>query len=377
MRIGIDCRLWAQTGVGRYIRNLVQNLLILDKKNTYILFVRKQDYGIINEQLSIIKHQNKFKIENLKLKIVDIKWHSLQEQLKFPSILEKENLDLVHFPYFSVPIFYNKPYVVTIHDLIMDHYPTGNASTLALPLYYSKFLAYKFILKTAAKNAKKIIVPSVATKMEVIDHLKINKEKIVVTYEAADLAISHQPSAISHQNLGKYFLYVGNAYPHKNLERLIKAFNDFSKENKDTKLILVGNKDYFYQKLEAKFKSDKIIYFGKASDEDLASLYNNAIAFVLPSLMEGFGLPVLEAMANKCPVVCSDIPSLKEIAGDSAIYFNPQDVDDITRNLKFIVQNSKFRGETKENGYKKSQEFSWEKMAKETLKTYESSISLR
>src|SRR5882672_11359440 len=128
MRIGIDARLWNETGVGRYIRNLVANLAQIDKTNEYVLFVKTgfkiKDLGFKNDKWKIVE--------------TDIHWHTLKEQLLFPAVLNKENLDLMHFPYFSHPIFYNKPFVVTIHDLIMNHSLTGKASTFPYPLYLMK-----------------------------------------------------------------------------------------------------------------------------------------------------------------------------------------------------------------------------------------------
>jgi len=360
MTIGIDCRLWNQTGVGRYIRNLVINLEKIDKKNDYVLFIRGQDRDEVEKQLAGSKWR---------IVITNIKWHSLEEQVTFPRILEKQKLDLMHFPYFSVPASYNKPLVITIHDLIMDHFSTGNASTLALPLYYLKYLAYKYIVKKSSEKAIKIIVPSLATKEEVLVHLQVDVDKIVVAYEAVDDKIIKQKSNFG-EKYGKYFLYVGNAYPHKNLDRLIQAFADL----KDLKLVLIGLKDYFYKKLEQEYKSDNIIFHGPVTDEELSGLYVNALALVQPSLMEGFGLPILEAMANKCLVVCSDIPSLREIAQDNAIYFNPQDIEDIAKNLKLIAKNLN-TGETMvENAFKRSQEFSWVAMAKETLGVYNQAL---
>lgn len=375
MKIGIDVRLWSQTGVGRYIRNLVQQLLVLDKNNRYVLFVRKQDYGIINDQLSTTR--NKLKIENWKLEIADVRWHSLKEQFELPKILNNENLDLMHFPYFSVPLFYNRPYVLTIHDLIIDHFPTGKASTLFLPLYHIKILFYKLVIKVASKKAKKIISPSIATRDEIIDHLKIKNEKIVVTYEGTDENI--KSSKNSEKLFKDYFLYVGNCYPHKNLENLILAFEKLSKEKKDLKLILVGNIDYFYKKIDGFIKRNnlekKVVLFGKAKDSELFNLYKNAKALICASLMEGFGLPVLEAMSNKCLVVCSDIPSFREIAGESAIYFNPKVVGEIYKAFK-KVDLKEYDTKIIEKAYNRSLEFSWKKTARETLKVYESSFSL-
>jgi glycosyltransferase involved in cell wall biosynthesis len=368
MRIGIDARLWDQTGVGRYIRNLVTHLQKIDKKNNYVLFVRSQDLENFKSQITN---------PNWKIVKADIKWHSISEQIKFPLILNKQKLDLVHFPYFSVPILYKKPYVVTIHDLIINHFSTGEASTLAYPLYFGKRVSYQFIIKQAAKKAKKIIVPSSATKEEIIDHLRIPGKKINIIPEASDKNLKLQTPNSKSQNLGKYFLYVGNAYPHKNLVSLIYAFNKIAKDDKDLKLILVGQKDFFYQRLEEENQSDKIIFYGKATDRELVNLYSNAIALVMPSLMEGFGLPVLEAMSLRCLVVCSDIPSFREIASNSAIYFHPEDANDIKETMKSVyLNNGKYKQEKLEPAFKRSQKYSWEKAAVETLNVYESCVHL-
>src|SRR5258705_8253378 len=125
MRIGIDGRLWHETGVGRYIRNLVANLAQIDNTNEYVLFVKT---GFKIKDLPGRQAGSGFKNDKWKIVETDIHWHSLKEQMQFPAVLNKENLDLMHFPYFSHPIFYNKPFVITIHDLIMNHFPTGKAS---------------------------------------------------------------------------------------------------------------------------------------------------------------------------------------------------------------------------------------------------------
>ncbi len=372
MKIGIDVRLWDQTGVGRYIRNLCINLQKIDKKNHYVIFAQSQDLENI-----------KSKINNPKWKIViaNIRWHSISEQISFSSIINKENLDLMHFPYFSLPVFYNKPYVVTIHDLIINHFPTGKASTLFPLFYYLKLFSYKFIIYMGAKKAKKIITPSNATKQEVIDHLKVDNKKIVVTLEASDENISKQDLSKNKKKIsGKYFLFVGNAYPHKNLENLLDAFKDIKKELKDIKLVMVGNNDYFYERIKTKVEkmniSKDVVFFGKATDEELSYLYKNALSLIMPSLMEGFGLPILEAMANKCLVLCSDIPSLREIAGENALYFSPENKEEIVGVLKKAYYKD-YKKEILEEAFNLSKNFSWEKTAEETLKIYESCFSIR
>ena len=322
MIIGIDARLWSEGGVGRYIRNLIKQLQILDRKNEYILFMRSED-------------RQKFEIRNSKfeIKIADIRWHSIEEQLRFVNVLNRENLDLMHFPYISVPIFYNKPFVVTIHDLIPFHFSTGEASTLSLSLYKLKFLGYKFILSAAAKKAKKIITVSNATKKEIADHLKVSEDKVRVTYEGIDDKITNPKSQIPNklQNTKykilntKYFLYVGNAFPHKNLERLLEAFNILISQYPNILLVFVGKEDFFYKRLKSevyKRRISNIVFLHNITDEQLGSLYKSALALVSPSFMEGFGLPALEAMANNCLVLASDIPAHREICENEAIYFN-------------------------------------------------------
>lgn len=360
MKIGIDCRLWSQKGVGRYIRNLVINLQKIDKKNDYTLFIRKED-------------KNNLKIENPNFKFIEanIPWHSLEEQILFPKILKNENLDLIHFTYSSLPVFYNRPFVLTIHDLTPFHFTTGRASTKPL-IYKFKKLGYKFVISKAAQNAKKIIVPSDFTKKEVMEHLNIKSEKIRVIYEGADQNIQDTRERIIKE---EYLLYVGNAYPHKNLERLIAAFSQIG--NHYLKLVLVGQEDFFYKRLKKESKSSNVIFYGIADEEELISLYRNATVYVIPSLMEGFGLTGLEAMANKCLVLASDIPVHREIYRNAAIYFNPQDSTELKELIDKVYSNLEIYREKKiALGLKRSKEFSWDKMARETLKIYEGSVSL-
>ncbi len=376
MKIGIDARLWSETGVGRYIRNLVKELQALDKKNEYVLFMRSKD----RQQLTV---NNSPLTKNKKWKFVDadIRWHTIDEQLKFPQILNKENLDLMHFPYFSVPVAYKKPFVITIHDLILNHFPTGKASTLPTYLYQLKRLGYNYIVSSAVNRAKKIIVPLNAVKNDLEKTLGVKKEKIEITYEGFDEKIQKNEN-INHVDNTRYLLYVGNAYPHKNLERLIKAFSVFRAEhNEDVQLLLIGKDDYFYKKLREKIKKENysgITIRNNVRDMELATCYKNAIALVSPSLMEGFGLPVLEAMASGCLVLASDIPSFREVCLDTAIYFNPYSITDIKEKMSYAFELDQLtKDECVKRGLKRSLEFSWKQMAQQTLDVYESSTSLR
>jgi len=363
MKIGIDARLINETGVGRYIRNLLSNLSQIDKKNEYVLFVREAN------------QMNSSKLVHNSWKVVeaDIRWHTIGEQLSFPKILEKESLDLVHFPYFSVPIRYKRPFVVTIHDLILHHFSTGEASTLPSPFYYGKLAGYKYILKQAAQKAEKIIAVSEATKIEIVDHLGVSEDKITIIYEGYDKAIDDKKPSITLPE--KYFLHVGNVYPHKNIDVLVQAF----KKVKDLKasLMFVAHEDFFLKKLKQKVSheglSERVVFLSSVSDEYLGYLYKQAQAVVIPSLMEGFGLPAVEAMANDCLVIASDIPSLKEVCGANALYFDPKNVDALAKYLNDVVELPKDAYQSlRSQGREQITKYSWKDMAEQTKRIYES-----
>jgi glycosyltransferase involved in cell wall biosynthesis len=333
-KIGIDARLWNETGVGRYIRNLVRGLGEIDGKNEYVLFGKEKDKESIKDDMSKLKYGKNWKIAG-----ANIRWHTLKEQIMFPSIIEKEKLDLMHFPYFSVPIRYKGRYVLTIHDLINHHFPTGRASTMPYSLYLLKHEAYRFVISRAAKRAEKIFVPTDATKKDVIKTLGVSDLKIVVTPEGVDKEIisikdpESNPSSLAKitSNLGlsvtDFFLYVGNAYPHKNLATLVEAFLEVRKTQKNVNLIFVGKEDHFYKQLRKRYKKrDSLIFLHNVTDEELSALYKKAIALVIPSFMEGFGLPGLEAMVSNCLVVASNIPVFHEVYQDAAVFFYPQSV---------------------------------------------------
>ncbi len=172
----------------------------------------------------------------------------------------------------------------------------------------------------------------------------------------------------------KFFLYVGNAYPHKNLERLLEAWKKLQAPSSNNKLILVGGEDYFYKQLKEKVKqmglADSVVFYGPASRGELNNLYKNTVALVFPSLMEGFGLPGLEAMANGCPVICSDIPVFREIYGEAALYFDPSDIIDMSDKIN-IAYKTEGREALKSQGFEQVKKYSWQKLAQQTLQVYE------
>jgi len=165
----------------------------------------------------------------------------------------------------------------------------------------------------------------------------------------------------------KYFLYVGNAYPHKNLEKLLEAISSI-------KFVFVGAEDYFYKRLKEKVKDmglgNNVIFYGPADRKELVNLYKNAIALVFPSLMEGFGLPAVEAMAQGCLVLVSDIPVFHEVLGEAAIYFNPYDPVDMAEKMSDVLNNPQKYAKFKTLGPELVEGYSWQKMARQTLRVY-------
>jgi len=375
MKIGIDARLYGikDRGLGRYTEKLIIYLEKIDIQNEYFIFLRQDGFNSYQAQ-----HKNFHKI------LADFRPYSLKEQILFPCLLKKYKLDFVHFTHFNVPIFYHRLFIVTIHDLIITRFPESRkrSTTLPLPLYYLKLFFYNLVLKNALFGSKKILAVSQATKKEIVDLFGVNSKKINVVYEGVDIVEPATNNLVTNNLItNNYILYVGAAYPHKNLERLIIAFEKFIKNSKvprskNLKLVLVGKDDYFYQRLKKLIEKldmiDKVVFTGEVSDKDLASYYKNALFFIFPSLAEGFGLPVLEALNHDIAVASSSVSSLPEVLGDAAYYFNPREIDDIIRAIETMATDDKLRNEIRERGQAQIKKFSWDKMVQQILDIYTS-----
>jgi len=374
MRIGIDARFFGSVGkgLGRYTQKLVENLEKTDLENRYFIFLRKENWN---------EYQPKNK--NFQKVLADVLWYGFQEQIIFPRLLAKYNLDLVHFPHFNVPIFFKGKFIVTIHDLILLHYPTRRASTLSPFFYFFKKMAHRLVIKNALKKSQVIIAVSRYTKNDIEKHFRVPSEKIIVTHEAID-PVQKAPNVSSEKILKKYdiikpyILYVGNAYPHKNLERLVLVFREIAKKHPHLHLVLVGKEDYFYRRLK-KYVIENfakgVIFSDFVPDEHLSIVYREALLYVFPSLYEGFGLPPLEAMAKDIPVASSNASCLPEILGEAAVYFDPRGMTEMAEIIEKAIVDGELRKELIEKGRRQIKKYSWEKMAKETLEIYNSVLA--
>lgn len=403
MVIGIDARMLGPEcgGLGRYIEQLVLHLYEIDRENQYVLFLKKENWDYVHigdepEDFTVDRYYAKPKIEkrglilpkeNFKKVLADVHWYGWEEQLRMPRLIKSHRVELMHFPHWNVPLTYNDPFVVTIHDLLLMHYPTRDASLLGPISYWFKYRAYKKVLHHAATYAKQIITPSEFSRQDIQEQLGISPSKITVTYEApfdtkTRISGNEKESMDIFQKYGitkPFALYVGVAYPHKNLKGLLDAWQVMEKKyGEQYNMVFVGKDNYFYKKIKAYTRlhhsATSAIFTGFVPDEDLHELYARARAYVFPSLYEGFGLPPLEAMMHGVPVVSSNRTCLPEILGEAALYADPENKEQFGEAIHTALSNEEIRFDLKALGRAEVKRYSWEKMARETLKIYTSAL---
>jgi glycosyltransferase involved in cell wall biosynthesis len=393
MVIGIDARMYgyAQTGIGNYIRHLLKYIFELDKENSYVIFLLPEEY-------------DNFELPNERIKKVKVsaKWYGWKEQFLFPFELYKEKLDLMHFTHFNSPVLYFKKSIVTIHDITPYFFPGHKMKSLL------RRIGFRAVFFSSVKKAKKVIAVSKNTKSDIINHFGISENKIEVIYEGVDEQFRiikswlhsscrnrtveperesftnrlHSPAGTMEPTITKQFIfYAGVWRNHKNLAGLVKAFGILKNKYKlNYQLVLGGKEDPYYpevRKMWEKLGLEKeIIRTGFIDQKELPLFYNAAEISVIPSFYEGFGLTGLEAMACGTPVVSSNKTSLPEILGDAAIYFNPNNPEEMAEKMKLVLTDKKLYNELKEKGFKQIEKYSWEKMGRETIEIYRKILNI-
>ena len=359
MHIVIDARN-RRSSTGRYTDRLIQHLEAIDTENTYTVLVQTSDPWVPTAA-------------NFKRANCDFKQFSFNplDQLTFSWQLYLLKADLVHFTMTQQPLFYFGKIVTTTHDLTMLRFT--RAGRLPGWLHTVRAAAYRFMFWLAHKKSNKIVVPTNYVKEDLTKLQPFAAKKTVVTYESSEPPLSvpaKQPNGISQP----FIMHVGSPFPHKNIERLIQAFEILNASQPELKLILAGKKEYYFEQLEKSLANsplrEKIIIPGFVSDEELKWLYQNAECYVLPALSEGFGLPGLEAMAHGCPVVSSNATCLPEVYQDAALYFDPLDINDIAEKVQAIISNKELANNLVIKGNELLPHYSWSKMAAETLAVY-------
>lgn len=348
MKVAVDARMINSSGIGTCIQNWMKN-------GCY-------DIALGNEKE--IKQVD----SNIEVIPFDSKIYGKDEQLKFPyKSLKKLKPDVLHIPHYNVPLFYKGKMIVTIHDLTHLIFPEF------LPNKFAKYYA-KFMIKKATKKAFKILTVSLNTKNDLIKMFKVNPDKIEVIYNGVGSEfvikeknkIDYLYNKFNIPNDKKILMYVGNLKPHKNLDRLLKAFALLNNKE-DYRLILVGkafDNQIDLDKIEKELNiSNYIIHTGMVTQDELVDLYNLADLFVFPSLYEGFGLPIIEALSCGTNVIASNVSSIPEVGGNVINYFNPYDIEDIKNKIEENI-NKVFT----EDAIEWVKKFSWEESSQKIQK---------
>ena len=385
MRIGIDYTAAARqrAGIGRYTRELVGALLALPTSHHYTLFAAVGGLPRAHWQREIDRLRatchSQLAIRTLPLSDDWLArlWHRLR--LPIPVETVTGPLDIFYSPDFVLPpTRRGTRALLTVHDLSFLHYPEH---------FVPKLVQYLTqVVTRSVARADWVLADSDATRADLIAHLGTEPEKVQVLYSGVDACFCPQPEpgeaerirarySIGDPSTGSgrcrpYILSVGTLQPRKNYIRLIQAFAHL---HADLQLLIAGGKGWLYEDIlaEAEKHPDSVRVLGFVDDRDLPALYRNASLFAFPSLYEGFGLPVLEAMACGVPVVCSDVSSLPEVAGDAALLVNPLDTSDLTAAMALVLGDADLRRKMIAKGFAQAARFSWGKAARQLADTFD------
>jgi len=368
VRIAIDARSLeesSRTGVARYLSSILREMALLEPQNHYLLLFQNR---VVEDA---VLSQTCFEKQLVKVPLPPRKkvpW----EQVWLPRHLRSLKADLLFSPSYSTPVLSPVKTVVTIHDITYEVNPKWFRPKERLKM--------RVLTRIAAGRANHIIAVSEATKKDLVNHYGVTPEKISVIHEAS--GEEFVPSSVDEKRIrekyqlkGEFFLFVGSFFSRRNLPVLVEAFQNVVKGNSNAELLLVGQ-DRSYpplgldKLLAKKSLGERVKWVEYVPEADLVSLYNLATAFVYPSSYEGFGLPLLEAMACGTPVITGNSSSLPEVVGDSGILVDPENVEALASAMLQVLQNPSLRDNLAKRGMERAKHFSWRKAAKETLEVF-------
>ncbi len=372
MRLVLDARTAVQRfpGIGRYVFNLAQAMIPLFRTGEWLTLLRDPTQP---------SHWNHATLAGERTQVVDvpISPFSLRQQWIIRRLLRSMQTNLYHSPYYLMPYWPGVPTVLTVYDLIPLLFPQLVSSRARL--------LFRWTTALALRTADRVIAISQATCRDLASIFQISPQKVTVIPLAVHPDFQPQPPAVVERARRKYrlpqnyILYLGINKPHKNLVRLIEAFSRITHHASRITLVVAGAWDSRYpesrQRAATLGLENTLCFLGSVAEEDLPALYGGATLFVFPSKYEGFGLPLLEAMACGTPVACANTSSLPEVGGDAALYFDPTDVEAIAETLCQALADADLRAELRQRGLGRAAEFSWERTARETLKLYREVLS--
>jgi glycosyltransferase involved in cell wall biosynthesis len=361
MRVVVDARmLRGWTGIERYLSELLRRLPSTAPDLHVLATVQPRDV----ERLRDLAPD----VEPLP---VDAAPFSTAEQHRLPRVLRRSGADLVHFVAPNAPVTPVGPRITTFHDLtLLDHPDTVRGAAAR-----AKLAVLRRVMSYGVRTSRLILVPSRGTAAALERRFPASRGKIEVTHLAGP-DVGHTPRWTPTAE--PYLLHVGNAYPYKNLDRLVYAFAKVAGGRPRLRLILAGKPDAHHHRLAARAAAlgvgDRLTLAGQVSDAELHTLYAGASLFVMPSLSEGFGLPALEAMAHGTPTLVARATSLPEVCGDAAAYFDPLDVDDLAAAIDRVLADDGLRRRLSRAGVRRSGAFSWARTTAETVAAYRAAV---
>jgi glycosyltransferase involved in cell wall biosynthesis len=363
--IAIDARMFEHSGIGTYLRNLLAHLAALENEYVFEVICQRREAldGLPPARFRFVAARSPI--------------YSLSEQWEIARLAR--HAQLLHSPHYNASLLYRGKLVVTIHDLIHLTDPTFRR-TLAARFYARP------MFHLVARRADCIIADSEFTKQQIVEHLAVSPSKVSVAYLGASERFSphdHDEAFLRVSSLlgvtRPYLLFVGNLKPHKNVKTLIQAFAQISAHrDSDLQLAILGDDRKWKADLVDESislgLSERVIFVPHVTLEDLPWVYAAAEMLVMPSSIEGFGLPVLEAMACGTPVVCSRAASLPEVAGDAAEYFEPASVEDLAMAIERVLRSSQFQATLRSKGLERAKLFSWEQFARRHCEVYREAL---
>jgi glycosyltransferase involved in cell wall biosynthesis len=369
MRIGIDATALPPqpVGAGNYIIQLIRALASLNVNDEFVIFAHQKGHALIN-----LSQEDSF--EWIILEDRNPGSRLIWEQTLFPQLVKKSGVNLLHSLHYTRPMKLPCASVVTFHDMTFFLYPELHTR--------AKRLFFPLAIRASARRADALIAVSESTRQDVIRVLGISPEKIITIQSGVDPAFRPINDTVAKGKIAekydlpeRFILYVGLIEPRKNLPMLISAFKRFIDSGKDYKLVLVGSYGWMYEKLLKQINNldlEGMIYFtGYVSQEDLPLVYNLSSLFVYPTIYEGFGLPVLEAMACGVPVITTDVSSLPEIVGEAGMLVPVNDVEALYGAMIAVLGDEDLRRKMINKGMQRAAKFTWEQTAKLTFQVYQ------
>ena len=371
MRIAIDARAYSWTGIGRYTRSLLSALARIPSSHHFIVLAGKDDAAYLRQALPP---------ERFAVTAVDTSYYTWREQTIFLRQLLAVRADLFHFTHFNAPFFFQRPYIVTIHDTTRFIFPGQRHQTLFKQLVYEK------LFQRVVESAAGVLCVSEATRRDVAA-LPLRLPPLVRVAAEAAGRVFHLPISPEARERARFLigftepflLYVGVWMSHKNLPRILAAYARVIEQYPRLHLVMTGRPRRGYVGVDRVARSlglenDRIIYLGFAPHELLPALYAEASALMLPSLYEGFGLTALEAQACGTPVVASNVASLPEVLGNAAEYVNPEFVPSIAAGILHLLRDAAHREDVIRAGRSRAAAYNWEETARQTLIMYEAAL---